>query len=382
MKKIKLIYVCTDNIGPVLEGQVYNLLEYLQQFDVFREIVILQQYSSHEILEKVQEALQKYGFRKVYFKANLRNPSKYFETCKNLKAVLASEMTEDSVIHVRSNLMSPIVRRALPKAYKDAYILTEFRGLTIDEIKMVNKGSWVYDLYVNLIKVPYAKWLTRRLYNDKLLHITAVSPNFKEIIEKEGVPQECICVHPNIVSPDFVFNEAYRNEIRKQYGIPNDKKVAILSSGVGNAWQGDEIVIDRLLDLGFVIFNLGKNKTKREGVINGFYPRSEMPKYLSAADVAVLWREDIPLNNVACPSKFGEFVTMGLYVIHNGTVDIAKHFIEDNDAGIIVNAPEEIKIDMSKLDLEVRKNRCAVGYNMFSVECIAKSYISHYINKN
>ena len=107
-----------------------------------------------------------------------------------------------------------------------------------------------------------------------------------------------------------------------------------------------------------------------------------MPKYLSAADVAVLWRDDIPLNNVACPSKFGEFVTMGLYVIHNGTVDIAKNFIEDNDAGIIVKTPEEITIDRSRLGAEPRKNRCNAGYKMFSVECIAKSYISHYCNKN
>lgn len=382
MEKIKLIYVSSTNIGHVLEGQAYKLLEYYQTCDVFSEIVLLQPYDNQETLEKAKKVLQYYTFRTVFFYAHTVAPHKYFKTLKSFKKVIPSEVTHNSVIHTRGNLDTVLVRKALPLEYKDTYILTEFRGLTIDEFKVIHGHRWIDYIWLYCVKLPYTRLLLKKLYKDKNIHITAVSPYFKQVICKEGVPETSICVHPNIVSTDFVYNEDYRREIRTQYGISEETPVAVMSSGVGDAWQHDHLVLDRLLELGFTVFNLGKNKIEKAGVLNGFLPRSEMPKYLSAADVAVLWREDIPLNRVACPSKFGEFVTMGLYVIHNGTVAIAKEFIENNGAGIIVNSPESIEIDKAKLQKEERLKRCKAGYNTFSVECIASSYISHYQNKN
>lgn len=382
MDKIKLIYVSSSSVGPVLEGQVYKLMEYYQTLDVFSEIVLLQPYYTQDNLKKARESLRDYTFRTVYYYSNKTAPHKYFAYMRSLKEVLAKEITDNSIIHSRGALTLPFIRKALPSQYKDCYTLVEFRGLTIDELKTVHGGGLLARVWLNCVKLPYARMLLHKAYNDKYAFYTAVSPYFKQLIEKEGVREDRISVHPNIVSPDFVFSKEYRNEIRNKYGISAQTPVAVMSSGVGDVWQNDQQVLDRLLELGFVVFNLGKNGIKKPGVINGYLPRSEMPKYLSAADVAVLWREDIPLNNVACPSKFGEFVTMGLYVIHNGTVDIAKRFIEDNDAGVIVSKPEEIVIDRKKLDFEERRKRSVAGYNMFSVECVAKSYISHYQNKN
>jgi hypothetical protein len=299
-----------------------------------------------------------------------------------LKEVLTEEMTSNTVIHTRNTILVPFIRKALPFHYRNAYILAEFRGLIIDELKVAHPKRFIDYLTAYCIKVPYARILLNKLYKDENSFITAVSPLFKQLILQKNVSIKRVSVHPNIVSPDFVFSPEHRKGIRKKYGLSDNQPIAVMSSGGGTIWQKDQDVLEKLLQDGIIVFNLGKNAIKREGVINGYLPRDEMPKYLSAADVAVLWRDNIPLNNLACPSKFGEFVIMGLYVIHNGTVDIAKRYIEDNDAGIIVNTPEDIKIDMSKLDIETRKRRCVAGFNMFSVERIAKSYISHYINKN
>jgi len=382
MDKIKLIYITTDNINAVQEGQVYKLLEYYQSQDIFSDIVLFQPYSNQAILDKARNMLSKYSFRREYFYARPLAPNKYYATIKSLKNLLAKEMTDNSVIHSRGNVTSPFIRKALPLQFKDAYILTEFRGLLLDELKVAHKHRPIDYMLAYGVKVPYARCILRKLYRDKGVHITAVSPLFKQLIEKEGVSAEKVCVHPNIVSSDFVFNEEHRREIREKYGLTESQLVAVMSSGGGSVWQKDQEVMKRLLQMGFVIFNLGKHKVEQEGVINEFLPRDLMPKYLAAADVAVLWRDDIPLNNVACPSKFGEFVTMGLYVIHNGSVAIAKEFIEKNEAGIIVSNPKDIQIDKLKLGLDVRRIRCKAGYDMFSVECIAKSYIDHYLNKN
>ena len=308
-------------------------------------------------------------------------PQKYFTNIKNLRRLLSKEMTNSTVIHCRGCYAAPLIRKALPTEYKDNYILSDFRGLVIPEIKVSHKGRLIDCMLVYGVKIPYVKHVLNQIYRDNNTFITAVSPYFKQVLMEEGAPENKTSVHPNIVSPDFVFNMDDRKLIREKYNIPDDKVVAVISSSGGTVWQNDIILIDRLLELGCVVFNLGKKKVEKEGVINEFLPRSEMPKYLSAADIAALWRENIPLNNVACPSKFGEFVTMGLPIIHNGSVMIAKDFIEKNNAGIIVKEPEDIQIDKTWFGLLERKKRAELGHELFSVENIAQSYISHYSNR-
>ena len=88
MEKIKLIYVSSTNIGHVLEGQAYKLLEYYQTCDVFSEIVLLQPYDTQETLEKAKKVLQNYTFRTVFFYAHTVAPHKYFKTLKSFKKVI------------------------------------------------------------------------------------------------------------------------------------------------------------------------------------------------------------------------------------------------------------------------------------------------------
>lgn len=382
MEKIKLIYISSDIISKVIEGQVYNLLEYYITLNVFSDIVLLQPCRDEIQLSKAKEVLSNYSFRVEFLTCRPLAPHKYFDNIRSLKNALKKEMTDNSVIHVRGSLSAPFVRKALPSQYKKAYILADFRGLVVPEIKVAHKGRLLDYLLVYFLKIPYAKYLEKCVFKDENTYITVVSPYFMQILVEDGVPKDRICVHPNIVSQDFIFSETDRRNIRKKYGIDEKCPVAVISSSGGTKWQNDSVVVDRLQEIGFVVLNLSRNAIEKSGVINEFLPRSEMPKYLSAADVAILWRENNPLNKVACPSKFGEFVTMGLYAIHNGTVDIAKRFIEDNNAGIIVSSSKEIEVDLRNLDIESRKKRSEAGFKLFSVECIAKDYISHYKNKN
>ena len=228
MDKIKLIYITTDNINAVQEGQVYKLLEYYQSQDIFSDIVLFQPYCNQAILDKAKNMLSKYSFRREYFYARPLAPNKYCATIKSLKILLAKEMTDNSVIHSRGNVTSPFIRKALPLQFKDAYILTEFRGLLLDELKVAHKHRPIDYMLAYGVKVPYARCILRKLYKDKGVHITAVSPLFKQLIEKEGVPAEKVCVHPNIVSPDFVFNEEHRREIREKYGLTENQLVLLV----------------------------------------------------------------------------------------------------------------------------------------------------------
>ena len=77
-------------------------------------------------------------------------------------------------------------------------------------------------------------------------------------------------------------------------------------------------------------------------MISTIVPFSQMPAMLSAADIAVLWRDDTFINQSASPSKFSEFAAMGLYVIHNGSVAVATQYLKESGAGLIVRDMAEI----------------------------------------
>ena len=186
MERIKLIYVTTDIVSKVVEGQVYNLLEYYKSMGHFEEVVLLQPFKNENQLASTKEVLSRYTFRVEFLKLRPLAPHKYFSNIKNLRKVLEKEMTSNTVIHTRGSLSAPFVRKALPIRYKNAYVMADFRGLTIPEIKVSHRGRFIDYLLVYLVKLPYAKLLLRQDYQDENLFITVVSPYFRELVIKES----------------------------------------------------------------------------------------------------------------------------------------------------------------------------------------------------
>ena len=85
------------------------------------------------------------------------------------------------------------------------------------------------------------------------------------------------------------------------------------------------------------------------------------------------------VNEVASPSKFSEFACMGLFVIHNGTVNLAKEYIMINKAGVIIDVPRQVREDAIIIpSLEIRKQNAKVGRKYFGIENIALSYLNNY----
>lgn len=66
----------------------------------------------------------------------------------------------------------------------------------------------------------------------------------------------------------------------------------------------------------------------------------EVARWLSAADIGLLLRADHPLNGVACPTKFAEYVLSGLsVVISEGIGDLAG-WVRGLDLGLCVNGSD------------------------------------------
>ena len=68
-----------------------------------------------------------------------------------------------------------------------------------------------------------------------------------------------------------------------------------------------------------------------------------MFKYLSAADAAIIWREQGITNKVASPVKFSEYVCCGLPIITNDSIDLVTNYIKRNNCGKILNSMDLIE---------------------------------------
>lgn len=106
-----------------------------------------------------------------------------------------------------------------------------------------------------------------------------------------------------------------------------------------------------------------------------FVPFEKMPQYLSAADVAVLWRENNVVNNVASPSKFSEFAAMGLYIIHNGSVELAIDYIKKTKAGCVIHDITDVSIPAMSYLKEHRTYWINEGKKYFGINSITKNYL-------
>jgi glycosyltransferase involved in cell wall biosynthesis len=66
----------------------------------------------------------------------------------------------------------------------------------------------------------------------------------------------------------------------------------------------------------------------------------EVPRYLRAADLGVLLRAPHPLNEVACPTKFAEYVMTGLPVLISAGIGDCSGFVVSNQSGAVLDAPD------------------------------------------
>lgn len=374
MAKKRLIYVSSPYTGAVVEGQVYELLEYYKQQDWFEDVLLLQSYAGEQDRHKAEEILKKFTFRRKLFWQNPYYPHLQRKSIASMREVMAGEVKENTVFHVRGGSRAFYVREALAKEYKDLLILDEFRGLSSSEMAYTSAAS-LTERIKSWVKNHQIQKCYRKMQTDDRIVYTAVSPLLREMEAKEeGFDINRISMHPNIAAAYFKYDKNQRVAIRKELGVADDQILVVTSSGESGAWQKDLEIIDTLTAKGYIVLNLSKKTIDKPNVISRFIPHKEMPLYLSACDAALLWRDDVMLNNVACPSKYSEFAVMGLYVIHNKTVDIATRFIRDNDCGQLVYKPEEINLTPSLFVEKVRQMRCAAGYIVFSIEEIAKSY--------
>ena len=219
----------------------------------------------------------------------------------------------------------------------------------------------------------FRRWVLERLTSRAIRHAdrhTAVSSYAAGMLTEQFGASD-VSVMPSCVDMKL-FEQAYgeRESLRRELGV-SDSDVLLVYAGGSQQYQmlpqmfrlweaiaGDSTVHFLALTHGSdpsgTAVNLPPDRSTHMAV-----DRDRIPGYLSAADIGFLLRGPHPLNTVASPIKFGEYLASGLSVVSSPGIGDISQTIEQRDLGILVDAErtESAAGSVLKLIDDVRTHR-------------------------
>lgn len=319
---------------------------------------------------------------KLYVTAAYKN--RYFDFVINKKLVKEtaelinekSTFNEKIIIHCRGifgSLVGLKVKREL-KHYLDIKLISDFRGAVIDEyfLRHKNKGG-IYKIILMFIIIKINR--IQAFVCKKSDHIFCVSKKLEQYLKGRYTVNCRISVIPTCIDADKNgFDLEERIKIRKQMNTEN--KFVVVYCGGGQIYQKPEALVNAFINISKRIRNavlliLTKDKNifevylKKYNIEKSKYfiksvPHSDVYKYLSSSDCAVLLRDMNNVNKVASPTKFAEYINCKLpvYISHSiGDIDEInrkyKVCIYEEDIENIKSKINEIKANMENFKLVV-----------------------------
>lgn len=184
---------------------------------------------------------------------------------------------------------------------------------------------------------------------------TCVSKIFRRHLQSHN-PSSNIAVIPTFVDDvRFRFNPEARREIRHTLGVEN-RPIFVFSAGSAN-WQMTSDLIkwcagisDLWPESYFFMLSLIPDKahalaTKwlRPGCfLVKRVAYTKVGRYLSAADIGILFRDQSWTNLVAAPTKFSEYACSGLPVCITGGIGNTEEYVRTTGSGVIIDSVKEI----------------------------------------
>lgn len=356
----------------MFDSQVLALLKYYAEGNFFEEVILIFGYQGKNEIEWLKKK-DTTDIIIYYYKTYPNYPFFNYFLRRNLLRTLKGVSSDFSnyFFHIRGEMTSYHFKhliRHLNIRYDQ--LLTDVRGTSIQELIEFSDANWLIK-YLKLINYKNA---FKSLIKDS--KISVVSIFFKKYL-KESLEFNSTTVFINfcLVNDNFKFNESERIRIRKNLGIRDDETLLIFTSGGTANWQNNEMIL-KLADKGIKVLNLSKREVNYKNVITKFVPYKEVPNYLSAADVAFIWRDKSIVNKVASPVKVSEYIACGLPVVHNGTVDLINEVTIDKKDALRIDSIDDLNLSMlSSIICNLNRQELAEkGRKMFGLATLAASY--------
>jgi len=373
MKYNYLFYLC-EGVGSVFDSQVLALLKSINEKKIFIKIFLLLGIRS----EKDKIEIQKRNiYKEIYvipFRLYPNYPFFNFLIRKNLLEAIknANVNLEEAIFHTRGEMMAWHLGKILDIKYHKN-VLPDIRGASTEEIKEFSRFGFLQK------KLKIYNYECAFKYLKNFSKISVVSNILKaHLVKNYKISSSIIYITPCLSGSGFRFDQTQRTKIRNSLNLRNDDILIIFSCGGTAKWQNNHI-LTILAEKGLKVLNLSKKEIKHENIINKFISYSEMPSYLNASDVAIIWREESIVNKVASPVKFSEYVCCGLPVIANESVDMIKEYILKNSSGQLLNNINNIELNLlTKLIKKDRLEISETGLANFGIDQITQSYSQIY----
>jgi len=244
------------------------------------------------------------------------------------------------------------------------------------------------------VPVDVIKKNVQKIYDkEKLMatgadHIICVSSVLKNIvIDKYNIPDEKISVIPCTADKSkFYYDKEKRRKKRADLNI-DDKFVFVYPGGIGK-WHNTENIFKLINSITtkwencfFIILTPDEkpaHELAAEYLTAGRYliknaKREEVPEFLMAGDMGILLRERHPVNEVAAPTKFAEYMMTGLPAMISEHVGDYSSFVSSNECGMVVgNADNTEEIInkfgeyMNRVTKTRREENAGIGMENFS----------------
>ena len=200
---------------------------------------------------------------------------------------------------------------------------------------------------------------------------SAVSSKGAELLQT-GYGQSGASVVPSCVDYEtFEQHTSARNETRRELGFSEDDIVVVYSGGTHRYQLIPQMlrIWERMATNTSVKFLLMTHKTGSDPLllpevlgdrlVTLEASRDQVPRYLGAADIGFLLRAPHPLNQVASPIKFAEYLAAGLAIVASPGIGDDSDLVVEHLLGVLVNAdaPDEAAIDCLGLVEAMKSDR-------------------------
>jgi glycosyltransferase involved in cell wall biosynthesis len=186
-------------------------------------------------------------------------------------------------------------------------------------------------------------------------HVLAVSTVLRDrLVASHGIDPARISVVPCVADADkFHLDESERQRVRRELGI-EDRFVVVFPGRFGRWHYAEETcrVVRGLMDADPSVYFLiltpeleAAAEHANRLLVPGRYKilsaaHAEVPGYLRASDLGILLRAPDPLNEVACPTKFAEYVMTGLPVLISAGIGDCSGFVANEAGGAVLPEPD------------------------------------------
>ncbi len=356
----KSLYLCYFGLRePLVQTQVLPYLREIRDGGTVVDLLTFEpeptkNWTKDQIkTEKASLAAEGIAWHHLTYHKRPSVPATFYDILNGARVVRSLLQSENfDILHCRVHIPALMAMIARKLSRKKPKILFDIRGFFPEEYTDAGvwpEGGWLYRAAKRV-----EKWLIRESDGFVVLTEKAREILFPESVEsgfnRLGRPVEVIpcCVDLNNFEN---VDDADRLEIRQKLGIRDRYVIAYVGSFGG--WY----MTDEMLDLfsaarendpksfAMILTQRGKEGVAEQLRNRGFIESdflvdsvnpAEIPKYLSAADVAISFIKACYSKQSSSPTKIAEYLACGLPIITNRGVGDLDTLIENHRVGALI----------------------------------------------